>query len=69
MSKYKWSILVAVVFTIPLVGYFLVNSYLWLFAGTEVDSDRLFASLAGGSIALWLNIVALFHEDKREVFE
>jgi hypothetical protein len=65
MSKYKVTILIAVLFTIPLFGYFVVNGYWWLFDGNDPISEKMFAAFAGGCIALTINVLAYAIEDEQ----
>lgn len=63
MSKFKLTILIAVLLTIPLCGYFIVNGYWWLFDGNNLNQDKMFISFTGGSLALFANYVVYLTED------
>jgi len=63
--KYKFTILVAVLFTIPLVGYFMVNGYWWLFDGNNPDQSKMMVAFFAGSIALTINVaICAFEVDQ-----
>jgi membrane-bound metal-dependent hydrolase YbcI (DUF457 family) len=65
MSKYKLTILIAVLFTIPLVGYFTVNGYWWLYDGNNPDENKMFVSFIGGIIAGLANVMMYLTESEQ----
>lgn len=65
MSKYKLTILVAVLFTIPLVGYFIVNGYWWLYDGNNPDENKMLVSFIGGIIAGLANLMMYLTESEQ----
>ena len=55
MGKYKFTIIFALVFTIPLLGYFVVNGYWWLFDGNHLIEDKMAAAAFCGVVAAGIN--------------
>ena len=62
MKKYKLTIAVAVLLTLPTLGYFIINGYMWLYAGTSPESLKMEVTFFAGAISLFINGLAYMKE-------
>lgn len=66
MTKYKFTILFAVLFTVPLCGYFIINGYWWLFDGNNPIANKMFTALFFGFLAGMLNFGIFVVESEQD---